>query len=1276
MNYQLLDNTLLSPEARSVRCFMQDEQGLLWMGTNKGLFSYDGYRASAHFTPGSPENQMVHCGLFYREEYLLLGTEQGLLMYNFRNDTYVPFETEIRKDIRSMALTGSDLWLGCADGLYRYHFADRQLTRMFDTPGEELRTGIVYALLIDQGYLYLGANGQFGRVSLQNYRYEFFPSNGVRRLVNALRKDPFRNCIWIGEGNRLTRFNLVDHSFESYPGFPVVKAIEIDCDQNLVLGTDNGLFLFDLQEAKLYEHNTQRPYSLASNVVWSLFKDRSDHLWMGTDYGISMAPRYRRYEYLPIFHFTGIGRGNQFSTLYRDSRGTYWLGGDNGLLQTRSLNGVDPNLRWFNMSNPDAFLRHNHIRHILEDSAQTLWIASDFGVCRYDEQSGKLIPYLIYSRDNLLNANWAYHLADDGSGNLWVASYNGGLFRIGKQQLTGPQTLQVADAHYSIQNGLASNHIDQIVFDPSGRLWALHQNHRIDCLNPVTDAITPIPTDSFTRQQPVTRLLSNGGPYLWMGFRNGVCRIDPLTLRAQTVDFPDAENAVVYSLIAVDSTVWASSTEGIWMIDTASLSVSHFNPGNRLFSCAFFDKERREVLLGGADAIALSSPSLSESPDSDGKLVLSSILVNGKKYVNRPDQPSVRYASRIVLPYNQNSLTLQFSDLQYATDGMQRSYLYTLDPDTRNWVALKSTEPSLSLTKISPGTYTLTLAAKGANNNPPRPLSTFQIVIRPPWYYSHTALILYLLLLTALVLWIIHFFRQRHNLKIARIEREKTAEQAQMKIDFFTNIAHEFKTPLSLIIAPLSRIMQDKKWKSERESLELIHQSAMKLNTLVQQAIAYYRDDSESSPGLICTHIELVDFVRSLFEACKPPMREKEIECVFHSQVDALWLDADPIKLESIVNNLLSNAAKYTPRGGTILLSLQPLPEAQSVELSVSDTGIGIEAKEFPYLFQRFYQSPDNKEKGGTGIGLYLVKRFAEMHGGTVRVVSSPGGGSTFTVRLPLAQAFANSAASDADPTALAAAEDSTAKPLLVVVEDNVAIAQFISQSLTPEFRCVVAHNGKSGLKICTDLLPDLIIADIMMPVMDGLEMSRQLKASLPTSTIPIILLTAKDDKATELQSMHLKIDAFIAKPFDFDALYSRVKQLLEARKSWAKRLRIEELTTPEVKAVVSDDEKFLAGTTRLIEEQMANPDLNVSFLCNRMQMTQKQLYRKIKALTGLTPVDYIKSIRMKKAAILLSNKNFTVSEVMYKVGFSNHSYFAKCFHQEFGKNPSQFPES
>jgi CheY-like chemotaxis protein len=400
-------------------------------------------------------------------------------------------------------------------------------------------------------------------------------------------------------------------------------------------------------------------------------------------------------------------------------------------------------------------------------------------------------------------------------------------------------------------------------------------------------------------------------------------------------------------------------------------------------------------------------------------------------------------------------------------------------------------------------------------------------------------------------------------------------------------------------------------------------------------------------------------------------MKDKHIEFIFNTNADQVFMNIDTVKVESVFNNLLSNACKFTNSGDSIILSLEYNSENNSVEIKLSDTGVGIPKQDLPYIFQRFFQSPANsKGKDGTGIGLFLVKNYIELHGGKVNVISEMGEGTTFTVWLPVMESNVESKPIDKNSL-----NDLNGKQLIAIVEDNVAISEFIYNIFTPEYRCIIAHNGKTGLKACMELNPDIIIADVMMPVLDGLEMARRLKNHIPTSTIPLVFLTAKDDKETELKSIELNIEAFIAKPFDSTILYSRVKQILKNRKLLEKKARIEQLASPKMEKAESLDEKFLAKVTRTIEDKMADPGLNVNVLCELADTSPKQLYRKIKQLTGLTAVDYIKSIRLKKAAMYLSNKNFTIAEVMYMVGFSNHSYFSKCFQAKFSITPRQFIE-
>jgi signal transduction histidine kinase/DNA-binding response OmpR family regulator len=550
---------------------------------------------------------------------------------------------------------------------------------------------------------------------------------------------------------------------------------------------------------------------------------------------------------------------------------------------------------------------------------------------------------------------------------------------------------------------------------------------------------------------------------------------------------------------------------------------------------------------------------------------------------------------------------------------------------------------------------------------------SLDIVIRPPWYYTIWAKSVYILLLLSLAGWTINFFRVKNRLKIERIEKEKILEQSRMKMDFFTNLSHELKTPLSMIIAPVSRLLHEIRGTHEKQQLKLVQHNAMKLNSLIHQMLDFDRMDSKSNSLLILSRTELVAFARNLFSVFEETEKESGISFRFESNQEKVYLELDVIKWESILNNLLSNAVKYTSDGGTVTLSLNVNADAGEIEIRVSDTGSGIPSQDIPYIFQRFFQSSKTAgKKEGTGIGLYLVKTYSELHGGIVSITSEENVGTTVTIKLPVSGVMSeNEKPLVADLDKL----QDTEKPLILVVDDNPEITGFISDILQSRYRCCTAGNGLAGIELCFELMPDLIISDIMMPGMNGLEMCQQIRKHVPTSTIPIILLTAKDDKKTELESIQLNIDAFIPKPFEPDILLSRIEQLIQKNQSIEARIRMETIATPKEIEAVSYDEKFLSGITHIIEDHLSDSELNVTALCEISGINNKQIYRKLKQLTGMTPVEYIKSIRMKKAAMLLQQQKFSVAEVMYMVGFSNHSYFSRCFKAEFDKTPWQYKE-
>ena len=371
------------------------------------------------------------------------------------------------------------------------------------------------------------------------------------------------------------------------------------------------------------------------------------------------------------------------------------------------------------------------------------------------------------------------------------------------------------------------------------------------------------------------------------------------------------------------------------------------------------------------------------------------------------------------------------------------------------------------------------------------------------------------------------------------------------------------------------------------------------------------------------------------------------------------------------MNNLLSNACKYTPEGGSILLTLDRSLEDGQLIVKVSDTGVGIPDEDLPFVFQRYFESSRTKGKGhdSTGIGLSIIKQYVELHGGRVSI-DSDRQGTSFTLLLPVLSDRS------ADEVPASSDQDNPDKPLIAIIDDNVQICQFIESLLEKDFRCICSHNGKSGLKLCKDVLPDLIISDVLMPVMDGLEMCRQISAYSPLSTIPIILLTAKDDAETEQKSIDLNIDIFLPKPFDPQTLTARVHQLLSGKKRMEQKIRMEMISNPSVQRSPSQDERFLQKVMQLIEDNLDDSTLSVGRLCELGGFNDKQLYRKVKQFTGMSAVEYIRSIRLKKAALLLQTGNFTVSEVMYSVGFSNASYFTRAFAAMYKMTPSEYMKS
>ena len=517
VNYQQFDNIYLGAEASVISCFLQDSEGLIWVGSNKGLFSYDGYSTQQHFTYGERTNTRIYCGIIADNTYLYLGTDNGILVYNYRTDKYEQPDTDFPTDVRTMVLQGDTLWIGSLNGLYTYQLKSRQLNH-FESKQPGLPHNTIYSVIQPkENQIYIGTYNGLCRYVQASGKFEniLLPVNrgGSNLFVNSLLEDTTRQCIWIGMEGYLFQYNPTTGEMKAIEVFHnnSIKSLALDGDENLLAGTDNGLYVYQNDKEPLQHiiHDSRNIQSLTNNIIWNIFSDQEHNIWLGTDYGISLSRYNSALQFVPISQITGTGDGNQFYSLFRDSKGFYWFGGTNGVIRFTHPAGNKHDAIWYRMGDKNHPLSHNRIRHIYEDREQQLWIATDGSINRYDYNTHQFVHYNIVDSTGTYNTNWAYYLFEDTDGKLWIATCLGGIFVVDKHKLIqSAGKSYVADQNYSIHNGLSGMFINQIVTDAEGNVWVLLYNSKgIDKINARTRQVTKLLADELRGEKRPNYLL-------------------------------------------------------------------------------------------------------------------------------------------------------------------------------------------------------------------------------------------------------------------------------------------------------------------------------------------------------------------------------------------------------------------------------------------------------------------------------------------------------------------------------------------------------------------------------------------------------------------------------------------------------------------------------------------------------------------------------------------------------------------------------------------------
>jgi signal transduction histidine kinase/DNA-binding response OmpR family regulator len=589
-----------------------------------------------------------------------------------------------------------------------------------------------------------------------------------------------------------------------------------------------------------------------------------------------------------------------------------------------------------------------------------------------------------------------------------------------------------------------------------------------------------------------------------------------------------------------------------------------------------------------------------------------------------------------------------------------------------------------TFTNLDPGDYTLKVQASNSDGQWTGETAILKITVLPPFWRSTPAFLLYCLVLIGMLLitrWII-ITRERMNFKLEqqKIEVERIKALDEMKISFFTNVSHEFLTPLTLILTPIERLLAKATNTEDKNHFKLIHRNAKRLLHLVNQLLDLRKIEVQKVK-LNLTKGDIVSFVEELVYSFSDLSEKKHIQLAFKSAVPQLQIVYDQDKVEKIIFNLLSNAFKFTPESGKVSVEISRDPAEAFVKIDVTDTGIGIPVDKLNQIFERFFQNemPDSIVNPGSGIGLSITYEFVKMHGGFITVHSEPGKGSCFTVLLPArlehTSELAEIPSPEPEPKQISAEEKEleNAKPVLLLVEDHEDFRTYLRDNLKNVYSVIEASNGKEGFQKAITLIPDLVVCDVMMPEMNGVEFCRQLKSDPTISHVPVILLTARTSDEQKIEGFQSGADDYITKPFNFDVLQFRIKNLIDRRELFQKQFnKYLDVKASEVK-ITSLDEKFIQNAVRIVEENMANKDFSVEQMSRLLAVSRVLLYKKILSLTGKTPTDFIRTIRLQRAAQLLEKSQYTISEVAYQVGFNDPKNFSRHFKEQYHMLPSAY---
>lgn len=1251
-------------------CIEESSDGFIWVGTNEGLYRLDGHRIKA-FTSSDTDtlslcNNTVNTLLAIRGNKILVGTNKGACIFDCETEKFTNIKALEDVHVRSFVRDGGGLWICSTSGAFHYDSLD-SLTGC--TPDILLEGQSANCCTILHGKVWFGSSScvyslDGAKITLHgDFHYNGHPNQILDIIPHPSQPD----CLILASEYGLILYNIVEQNWRYLAGGTAARCL-LKGSSRIIAGTDNGIMEWDRNEKLIahYTHKSTDARSLADNVVSMIMQDRHGQYWIATDHGICISSGSDHERFVSVKDLTGSNEGQFVRVMCCDSRGSLWLGGKNGLIKCAK----DGQNTWYRAEDkrPKGTISHNKVRGLHDDGA-SLWIVSDGGLDRYDYHTNRFTHHPIYEKSQRYNSSWMYSIQEDSRGRLWIATYEGGIFVVDKEQLIKAAGAPCcAEWHLCKAEGRLPDDIVSKI-NIIGDVCYAATEKGCAAISTITFASENVNLPSGIRAQ----CFAPWSGKVAIGTNEGIYR----TTSGSEVEKVPGPHLSTWAMTSKGSKLWSISNNTISVVDLENNSwKSHRSEGFPMLSCIL---RGGEILAGTTDGYNIFQADDIGDNTGSSPIKLTGLFINNVEITPGSDilSKSITHTDKITLGHAQNSFSIEFSSFSFLNSTSQ--YTYRLSGFEDNWQMCEPGRNRAAFLNIPPGKYRFEVASMHFDGSNEGNIQSLDIRIKPVWYKSTYAYILYIVLLASMTLFLIRSIKSRRELEQARKSREEALENVRRKNQFFEQIAHEFKTPLSVMIGKIGTMKAAENDYVRSSDLDTLQHNADKIHLLIDRLVAGNEDNKGGM--FIPTATSLTQFVKDIYKVFEPAFRDKGINTRFVADDIPYIFMIDRVGMESAITNLLSNALKFTPSGRSVIVKVLSAGDASSdithADIVVQDTGIGIREEELPLIFNEYYMSASAHDinPNGSGIGLHIVKEIVERHKGHISVVSHLGEGTTFTIRLSTFKTETFSAKKSEEDISIYSLSNVWAherKPILLLVEDNKDIRDLITATLGEDYDFVTAESGTDGLAMLAKSKIDLVITDIGLPGMSGLEMSRVIRLSLETAFLPIIILTATDDMKTKIQSYEYA-DAFISKPFNMSYLNRRIIQLLIKHEQYLESIRLEKYATPAAETLEDPDEVFLRKVTEYITSHLSEPEVGPSAICDVCGASQKQVYRKLKALTGMGIIEYIREIRLRKAAAYLKDSKLTISEIMYMVGFTTPSYFTKCFKARFGKTPSEY---